>query len=262
MEIILNKVSCSSVNEERKLNNVSCTFKSSNITFVSGISGRLLRDLLIGKKIKVNGSLEIKPAGTIKDIGYLSNNPLKEFKTKTVYDEMNYLVKFYELDYEDCNKKMYDALKLVGLNDGYLRRNFGTLSTTEIKRVQLALVLFYNPLVYIFDYYEKGFNYKDIDYLKKVLRRLKGNYGKNIIIVSDNIGAFLDTLDDYIIFHKGKVVVTGDKRDLYNEDLYKYIKCPKIIEFIKMVKDKDINLSNYLDINELIKGIYRSVEGK
>ena len=81
----------------------------------------------------------------------------------------------------------------------YLRRNFGTLSTTEIKRVQLALVLFYNPLVYIFDYYEKGFNYKDIDYLKKVLRRLKGNYGKNIIIVSDNIGAFLDTFDDYII---------------------------------------------------------------
>ena len=117
-------------------------------------------------------------------------------------------------------------------------------------------------MVYIFDYYEKGFNYKDIDYLKKVLRRLKGNYGKNIIIVSDNIGAFLDTLDDYIIFHKGKIVLTGDKRDLYNEDLYKYIKCPKIIEFIKMVKDKDINLSNYLDINELIKGIYRSVEGK
>ena len=34
------------------------------------------------------------------------------------------------------------------------------------------------------------------------------------------------------------------------------------ISFIKMVKDRDINLSNYLDINELIKGIYRSVEGK
>ena len=69
-------------------------------------------------------------------------------------------------------------------------------------------------------------------------------------------------MDEYIIFHKGKVVVSGDKKDLYNEDLYKYIKCPKIISFIKMVKDKDINLSNYLDINELIKGIYRSVEGK
>ena len=59
-----------------------------------------------------------------------------------------------------------------------------------------------------------------------------------------------------------KDAITGDKKDLYNEDLYKYIKCPKIISFIKMVKDKDINLSNYLDINELIKGIYRSVEGK
>ena len=262
MEISLNKVCCSAVNEERKLNNVTCTFKSGNITFVSGISGRLLRDLLIGKKGKNSGSIEISPAGTIKDIGYLSNNPLKEFKTKTVYEEMNYLGDLYNLNYEDRNKKMYDALKLVELNDGYLRRSFVTLSTTEMKRIQLALILFYNPLVYIFDYYEKGFNYKDIDYLKKVLRKLKSNYNKNIIIVSDNISYFLDTLDEYIIFNKGKVVVTGDKKDLYNEDLYKYIKCPKIISFIKMVKDKDINLSNYLDINELIKGIYRSVEGK
>ena len=262
MEIVLKKVSCSAVNEERKLNNVTCTFKSGNITFVSGISGRLLRDLLIGKKGKSSGSIEISPAGTIKDIGYLSNNPLKEFKTKTVYEEMNYLGDLYNLDYEDRNKKMYDALKLVELNDSYLRRSFVTLSTTEIKRIQLALILFYNPLVYVFDYFEKSFNYKDIDYLKKVLRKLKSNYNKNIIIVSDNISYFLDTLDEYIIFNKGKVVVTGDKKDLYNEDLYKYIKCPKIISFIKMVKDKDINLSNYLDINELIKGIYRSVEGK
>ena len=91
MEISLNKVSCISVNEERKLNNVTCTFKSGNITFISGISGRLLRDLLIGKKGKSSGSIEISPAGTIKDIGYLSNSPLKEFKTKTVYEEMNNL---------------------------------------------------------------------------------------------------------------------------------------------------------------------------
>ena len=44
----------------------------------------------------------------------------------------------------------------------------------------IVLILFYNPKLYIFDYFEKGFNYKDIDYLKKVLRKLKGNYDKNI----------------------------------------------------------------------------------
>ena len=137
-----------------------------------------------------------------------------------------------------------------------------TQTSINLNIQKLRALLFYNPKLYIFDYFEKGFNYKDIDYLKKVLRKLKGNYDKNIIIVSDDISYFLDTLDEYIIFHKGKVVVSGDKKDLYNEDLYKYIKCPKIISFIKMVKDKDINLSNYLDINELIKGIYRSVEGK
>ena len=47
MEIILKNLVCTSVNEEKKLNNVTYTFFKENITFVSGLSGRLLRDLLI-----------------------------------------------------------------------------------------------------------------------------------------------------------------------------------------------------------------------
>lgn len=262
MEIILKNLVCTSVNEEKKLNNVTYTFFKENITFVSGLSGRLLRDLLIGKKQKQSGQIMLQPTGTYKDIGYLSNNPLKEFKCKNLYDEMLLISEKYELNYSDNKTKITAALKMANLDDSILGRSFNTLSTTELKKAQLALILYYNPKVYILDYFEKGFNYKDIDYIKRLLKKLKNKYEKNIIIVSDNIGNFLDTLDCFVIFEKGSLVFKGSNKDLYSEELYKYIRCPKIIEFIKMVKDKNINLSNYLDMNELIKGIYRSVEGK
>ena len=63
----------------------------------------------------------------------------------------------------------------------------------------------------------------------------------------------LDILETYINIIKKQTSLVPDIAIILGSGLN---------SFIKMVKDKDINLSNYLDINELIKGIYRSVEGK
>lgn len=260
MEIILDNLYCTSVNTEKCLNGVTWTFMTDKITFVYGLSGRLLRDLLIFKKKKVSGSIIVNPAGYLSDIGYLSNSPLREFNTKNLSEEMKYLYKKYDLQYTDLNKKIQNALKMVGLNEKYLLKPIATFSTTELKKGLLACVLFYNPKIIILDYFEKGFNYKEINYIKKILIKLKNKYQKNIIIVSNDIAKFMDILDTFVIFNKGNIVVSGTNKDLYNEQIYKYIKCPPIIKFIKLVKEKNINLENYTDINELIKGIYRSVE--
>jgi len=259
MEIILKDLCCSSTNKEKVLTNVSWTFPSHKITFISGISGRLLRDLLIGKKKKLSGSIVVNPKGMVSDIGYLSNSPLKEFNSKNLYEEFNIIYKRFNLKF-DITKRISDTLKMVNLSEDYLTKSFNTYSTTELKRAMLACVLFYNPKVIILDYFEKGFNYREIEYIKRILLKLKSKYEKNIIIVSDNLEEFMNIMDCFCIFNNGKIVVTGSNKDLYNEDIYKYIKCPKIIKFIKLAKDKNINLENYLDINELIKGIYRSVK--
>jgi len=245
---------------EKCLNGVTWTFKTDNVTFVYGLSGRLLRDLLTSKKKKISGSIAVDPPGYLSDIGYLSNSPLKEFNTKNLLEEMNDIYKRYGLNYENLTKKMQDALKMVGLSNDYLTKPFTVFSTTELKKGLLACVLFYNPKILILDYFEKGFNYKEINYIKKILLKLKSKYQKNIIIVSNDIEKFMDILDTFVIFNKGNIVVSGSNKDLYNEQIYKYIKCPKIIKFIKLVKEKNINLENYTDINELIKGIYRSVQ--
>ena len=66
-----------------------------------------------------------------------------------------------------------------------------------------------------------------------------------------------------LILNKGKIKQAGDKNDiLSNIKLLKEndIEIPKIIEFINLVYEKKgIKLNYTLDINELIKDIYRNV---
>ena len=50
-----------------------------------------------------------------------------------------------------------------------------------------------------------------------------------------------------------------ETEDFFDDNLYKYVKCPKIIEFIKYVNKDGKKLENNTDIYELIKDIYRSV---
>ena len=237
MEIILKDIVCNSTKADKCLNKINYTFKENSINFCSGLSGRLLRDLLTLKKQRESGFIFVNPNGRLSDIGYVGNNPLKEFNCKTVSEQMAYFKENYHLKYENVTEKIKDALLMVGLNDSFLNRTISTLSTSELKKVSLACVLFYNP------------------------QKIK--YGRNIIICSDNISNYLDVLDEYVIFNNGSLEVKGTNKDLYNNLIYKYIEEPHIIKFINLAKKKKgINLDNYIDIKELIKAIYRDVENK
>ena len=262
MEIILKDLVCNSTKNDKKLNKVNYKFKENSINFCFGLSGKLLRDLLILKKQKESGFALVNPNGRLSDIGYVGNNPSKEFKFKTVCDEMMNLKEIYHLKYNDIDVKIKNALLMVGLNETYCNRNITTLSTSELKKVSLACVLFYNPQIIIVDYFEKGLNFKDIEYFKKLFKKLKSKYEKNIIICSDNISNYLDVLDEYVIFNNGDIVLSGNKMNLYNNEIYKYIEEPHIITFINLAREYGIKLDNYLDIKELIKAIYRDVENK
>ena len=123
MEIILKDLVCNSTKNDKKLNKINYTFKENSINFCFGLSGKLIRDLLILKKQKESGFALVNPNGRLSDIGYVGNNPLKEFKAKTVYDEMINLKDLYHLKYNDIDTKIKNALLMVGLNDTYLKRN-------------------------------------------------------------------------------------------------------------------------------------------
>ena len=256
MEIILDDVYVESKVREENLNNISYTFNNS-ITFVNGVSLKLIKDLLFLER-EYLGNVYLSSKGNKKDIAYLSNN--NSFKKDNLYDELVYLNKIYKLDYKDLDKKIFDSIKMANLNNSYLTRDFDDMTGNELKLCSLVKVLFLNPKVIILDYFEKNLSNNIIEYIKKLLFKLNKMYDKNIIICSNNIDIYLNIIKDIVIFDNGKIVYQGN--DLYNNKIYKYIDEPSIINFIKYLDKKGHKFDHYIDIKELLKAIYRDVENK
>ncbi len=256
MEIILDDVYVESKVREENLNNISYTFKNS-ITFVNGISLKLIKELLFLER-EYLGNVYLSTKGNKKDIAYISNN--NSFKKDTLYEELVYLDKLYKLNNSNLDKKIFDSIKMVNLDNSYLFKDFDDMTNNELKLCSLVKALFLNSKVIILDYFEKNLSNNIIEYVKKLLFKLNKMYDKNIIICSNNIDIYLNIIKDIAIFDNGKIVYQGS--DLYNSKIYKFIDEPSIISFIKYLDKKGHRFDRYIDIKELLKAIYRDVENK
>jgi len=259
MELIFNEVNYKSNSQECLLNNITYTFKN-GVTFVNGLSGLLIKKLLFQELKLKSGYVCLDSDGKVYDVSYLSNNV--SFEKNNLKEEILYLTKLYNLKYKDVDKRLKDSLLMANLNYKYLEMNFADMSLNELKKCFLVVSLYLNTKIFIFDYFEKQMSSKDIEYLKKLVYKLSSMYNKNIIICSNNIDLFLNIIKNIVIFKDGNLVFNKSIKEVYDDELYKYIDEPKIINFIKYLDSKNHKFDHYIDIKELLKAIYRDVENK
>ena len=257
-------------NERVLLNNISYKFDSNSITMISGEVDSLIGKLIVANKrpskgtIKVNNIL-IKKSNSInvdeirKNVAFVGHTINKNVKRKYVYDELKYYYEKYCKKQDNREKRISEALKIVGLDDNYIYRAVEELSYTERKRVNLAAMLVYNPKVLIFDNYELGFSDREKKNIKKLILNLKNKYKKDIIIISNDIEFGMNFVDKILVINKGEIVYQGDNSSFYDDKLYEFVSIPKIVEFIKYVNSLGKDILPYYDNKELLKAIYRSV---
>ena len=258
MELMLENVSYDGRIDESKLVDVTYNF-GVGVNFLHGINAVVLRDLLFQNVSVSKGYVMVNQEASKKDVFLVSIN--EDFNKPNLLDEATYLNEYYSLGYIDVKDKLTKAMIMVGLNN-YSNCYFSDLSSVEIKKIKIALALFMNSKIIIFDYIEKGMCYKDIEYIKKLIRKLSKAYNRNIIICSDSLNNYLDVVDNVVVIYDGKIVNISNKNDLYNEDMYKYIDMPDIIELIKYFNSRNHYFDNYIELKELLKAIYRDVENR
>ncbi len=195
-------------------------------------------------------------------VGYAFKNPYDMFFNKTVKEEIEFGMQYFNYKLEKIKLRAIDALKMVGLNESYFNKNPLELCLTEARKVSLASILVYNPKIIILDEPTIGLNYKEKKELTRLLTMLRDKYHKIIIILSRDSN-FLYPLIDYVyLMDKSRIITEGDKSVFYQTSLFENLglEIPKIIEFINIAKkDKKAKLENYKDIKDLIKGVYRNV---
>jgi len=278
MEINFKNVSLKSDNCKVKLSNIDYKFEEKKITAITGPSDSgksLIIDLMLAFVFSSSGEIligseKLDNKGKVNDInklrfniGYVFNNPDDMFFLPTVYEEIAFGLKHYNYKLDSLDKTISDSLKIVGLNDSYLNLNPFDLSHGEKKKLSLALVLALNPSVLIIDNPTGGLDSASKKVLIKVLTKLKKNYNKTIIIVSNDVDFIYKFVDNVLVLNNGKILTSGPAKEVYkNSKLLKTwdIEIPEIVEFIEKVSEKKkIKLDMHNDIRELIKDVYRNV---
>src|SRR5574344_268762 len=263
----LKKVALKDINlviEDSKINAIIGTSGSGKTTLIE-----MINSLLVPTKGSVTVDSDIiSRQSTIKNINVLRRKvgivfqfPEEQFFNLTVKKEIEFGLLSFNYRTNELDKRVSDALKMVGLDDSYLERDPFKLSNGEQRKVAIASILVYNPKIIILDEPTIGLDYNSKNNLKDLIRKLKNRYNKTVIIISHDID-FIHSISDFVVLlDKGKVIATGNKYDiLANPDALNYykIKMPKVVEFsYKVLKDKGIKMGYRDDINDLLKDIYR-----
>ena len=195
-----------------------------------------------------------------KKIGIINTNIVK---CDIVKDQIEYYVREYNYRLKELQDRENEIITMLEIDNVTLDKSVYSISESELYKVIIASIMLYNPDNLIFDEVLFSLDYKSKTKLLKLLMKLKKFFNKTIIIVCPNIDDIYEFIDDIMIIDEGKILLYGNKYEVYNDnyDLLKEknIRIPTIVEFIKRMEDEGIKLDNVDNINELIKTIYREM---
>lgn len=269
MEIELKNVGYKYKNK-KILDHISFKIENNLITGITGEYKSLLCEMLDATKLPTSGSILI---GDIlfekenfkwirKEISMIHQNYQNQFFTDNVKEEFLFLISRLNYQPKDKNKKIEQALLLVGLDKSYLKKKISTLSSGEKKLLQVAISLIHNPNVIIFDEPFVELDLINQRKLVKLIKMLKEKYQKTVIISSNDSNMLYELTDNIIILKKGRVLTADHTINVY-QDLKLLedndIEVPCLVFFTKLAKDKKVKLAYHRDIRDLIKDVYKHV---
>ncbi len=225
-------------------------------TLITPTSGKAY----IGEKI--NDGRRIRKVNSLRlETGYVYKNPYDMFFNKTVKDELEFGIKYLKYRTKKMEIRVQDALKLVGLDESYLKLDPQILNLVDAKRLALACVLVYNPSIIILDEFTNGLSYKDKNELARMLRFIKNNYNKTIILLTKDTSFAHQISDEVFLLHLTRLIAKGDRELLRDAEVLTSIglEVPPIVSFVDACHKKNHDINYYTNIQDLIKGVYNDV---
>lgn len=148
-------------------------------------------------------------------------------------------------------KKTEQALKMVGLTEEVLDKNFEDLSFRDKNKVILASKL--QEKIIVLNNFSRGLTKKDIEFFKGLFKKVV-KYDRKIILIDKNGELFINLVDNIYVFNNEEVL---NFKSLYDNDLVKWIQLPKIVEFTQKTLENGVKINEYKELDELLKAIYR-----
>ena len=153
---------------------------------------------------------------------------------------------------EIITKKVSKSLRMIKLDESILDKKFNELSSRNKSKVILASRLL--DKVIVLDGFTKGLIKQDIEYFKKLFKKIS-EYDRKIVIVDNNTEMFIDLVDNIYVINND--VMVYHTTDIYDAQLELYSDIPKIVKFTIQSSKLGVRIQQYKELDELLKAIYR-----
>lgn len=172
-------------------------------------------------KIIINGTDIVENKGNLKElrrkVGLVFQYPENQLFEETVYKDIAFGPKNMGLNDDEIKKRVYDAIKLVHLDEELLEKSPFDLSGGQKRRVAIAGVLSMHPEVLILDEPTAGLDPKGRDSLLALLCDLHKNLSMTIILVSHSMEDVARVAQKIIVMNEGRVFMQGSVSQVFEK---------------------------------------------
>jgi len=175
---------------------------------------RMINDIMPPDEgeILING--EKASPKTQKWIGYMPEER-GLYKKMRVGEQLVYLAQLKGLNVADAREKIRYWLKRFSAYDWH-SKFVGELSKGMSQKIQFIATIVHDPDIYIFDEPFSGLDPINSELLKEIIIELREK-GKTILFSTHRMEQVEQMCDDICLFNNGKVVLTGNLRQLKKE---------------------------------------------
>ena len=143
-----------------------------------------------------------------KNIGMIFQH-FNLMKSKTVFKNIAYPLKGRGLNKQEIEKRVYELLDLVGLEDK-AKSYPNQLSGGQKQRVAIARALANNPKVLLCDEATSALDPQTSQSILNLLKGINQKLGLTIVIITHDMGVVKEVCDNVVVMEKGKIVEYGD----------------------------------------------------
>ncbi|EJO5346642.1 ABC transporter ATP-binding protein [Clostridium botulinum] len=216
--------------------------KSSLLMCITGVIPDIIEGKINGEIIYKGKNIGNKDVKAVSgEIAYMFQDPDSQLCTFTVEDEIAFGLENIKTNPDDMDYIIHDVLNRIGIK--HLRgRQLNQLSGGEKQKVALASILALDPEVILMDEPTANLDPKSTIEMINLIKDLRDNFGKTILIVEHKISEFSEIIDNVIWFEKGKAK---------NIDKASFIESYKSESFLPIINKKQLNTEKVLEAKEI-----------
>lgn len=177
-------------------------------------------------------------------VGIVFQDPNDQLFAPTVKEDIAFGPMNLGLSYDEVEKRVEDALKMVGM-ENYEDKTPHHLSGGQQKRIAIAGIIAMKPEIMILDEPTAGLDPDGVEKVLNIMNQLNEE-GMTLIISSHDIDMISKYADKIFILYNGEIIESGNKNKIFSDmELLKkaHLRTPITTEILYNLKESGLNVN-------------------